>query len=348
MTAITPRAPAAAAAKGPLTGAQKAAILCMSLGAEGAARILMRLGPEEVDAVSKAIVSIRAVPPDQIDAVLGEFQLVSREVESMAEGGEEFVREVLEKAIGTQRTRGVMERIRPPTKKADQTGLRGATPDVLQAALKDESPQTLALVLAHLEPKVAAQMIAGMDPELSTDVLYRVARMDRVSPEVLHLVEKTILLQSEAAAPQEMTATGGPSVVAQVLNQMPTGADTVILDAMGVRGPELAEQIRAFMFVFEDLRKIDDRSTQRLLRDIESRELAIGLKAASDELKAHIMKNMSERAAAALREELEMLGPVKVKDVEAAHASIIAIARGLQDAGEIVVERGGSDDDVIV
>jgi flagellar motor switch protein FliG len=342
MTAIAPRA-----SKAPLTGAQKAAILCMSLGAEGAARILMRLGPSEVDAVSKAIVSIRAVPPEQIEAVLGEFQLVSREVESMAEGGEEFVREVLEKAIGTQRTRGVMERIRPQQEKPEQTGLRGATPDVLQAALKGESPQTLALVLAHLEPKVAAQMIAGMDPELSTDVLYRVARMDRVSPAVLNLVEKTIVNQSQTVAPQEMTATGGPSVVAQVLNQMPAGADTVILDAMGVRGPELAEQIRAFMFVFEDLRKIDDRSTQRLLRDIESRELAIGLKAASDELKAHIMKNMSERAAAALREELEMLGPVKVKDVEAAHASIIAIARGLQDAGEIVVERGGSDDDVI-
>jgi flagellar motor switch protein FliG len=342
MTAIAPRT-----GKTALTGAQKAAILCMSLGAEGAARILMRLGPTEVDAVSKAIVSIRAVPPEQIEAVLGEFQLVSREVESMAEGGEDFVREVLEKAIGTQRTRGVMERIRPQQEKPDQTGLRGATPDVLQAALKGESPQTLALVLAHLEPRVAAQMIAGMDPELSTDVLYRVARMDRVSPAVLNLVEKTIINQSQTVAPQEMTATGGPSVVAQVLNQMPAGADTVILDAMGVRGPELAEQIRAFMFVFEDLRKIDDRSTQRLLRDIESRELAIGLKAASEELKTHIMKNMSERAAAALREELEMLGPVKVKDVEAAHASIIAIARGLQDAGEIVVERGGSDDDVI-
>jgi len=341
VTAIAPRS-----GQRQLTGAQKAAILCMALGAEGAARILMRLGPAEVDAVSKAITEIKAVPPDQIDAVLGEYQAVSREVESMAEGGEEFVREVLEKAIGTQRTRSVLDRIKPRAP-VQKTGLRGATADELQTALKDESPQTLALVLAHLEPRVAAKMIAGMDPERSSEVLYRVARMDKVSPEVLKLVENSIVGQAQAVAPQEMTATGGPNVVAQLLNQLPSGADAAILAAVSAREPELAEQIRNFMFVFEDLCKIDDRSTQRLLRDIESRELAIGLKAASEELKAHIMKNMSERAAAALREELEMLGAVKVKDVEAAHANIIAIARGLQDAGEIVVERGGGDDDVI-
>lgn len=332
---------------GPLTGAQKAAILCMAIGSEGAARIMMRLGPAEVDAVSKAITEIPAVPSDQIDAVLGEYRNVSREVLSMAEGGEEFAREVLEKAIGTNRTRSVLERIRQPPEKGGPTGLRGAAPDVLQAALKGESPQTLALVLAHLEPRVAAQMITGMDPELSADVLYRVARMDKVAPDVLHLVESAILRQSQAAAPQEMTATGGPSVVAQMLNQLPTGSDTALLQAVGTRGPELAEEIRRFMFVFEDICRIDDRSTQRLLRDVESRELAVALKAASEELKAHIMKNMSERAAAALAEEIEMLGPVKVKDVEAAHANIIATVRSLQEAGEVTVERGGSDDDVI-
>jgi len=318
----------------------------MALGSEGAARILMRLGPAEVEAVSKAITGIKAVPRDQIDAVLGEYQLVSREVEAMAEGGETFARDALEKAIGTQRTRSVLDRIKPRTE-PEKTGLRGASPDELQAALKGESPQTLALVLAHLEPKVAARMIAGMTPELSTDVLYRVARMDKVAPDVLQLVEKAIVRQSQVAAPQELTITGGPSVVAQMLNALPTGADAAILEAVGAREPALAEQIRGFMFVFEDLCKIDDRSTQRLLRDIESRELAIALKAASEELKAHIMKNMSERGGAALREELEMLGPVKVKDVEAAHANIIAVARGLQEAGEIVVERGGGDDDVI-
>ena len=209
-------------------------------------------------------------------------------------------------------------------------------------------PPKKQLVLAHLEPRVAARMIAGMDPELSGDVLYRVARMDRVAPDVLKLVENSIVRQSQAVAPQEMTITGGPNVVAQLLNQLPAGADAAILSAVSAREPELAEQIRNFMFVFEDLCKIDDRSTQRLLRDIESRELAVALKAASEELKTHIMKNMSERAAAALREELEMLGAVKVKDVEAAHANIIAVARGLQDAGEIVVERGGGDDDVLV
>jgi flagellar motor switch protein FliG len=329
---------------GPLTGAQKAAVLCMALGTEAAARIMMRLKPAEVEAVSKAIAETPAVPAEQIDAVLGEFQEVARAVASMAEGGEEFAREVLEKAIGTQRTRSVFERIRQPPTPTDSSQLRRAAPDVLMSALKGESPQTLALVLAHLEPKVAATMISGMDPELSADVLYRVARMDRVSPDVLHLVESSIVSQSQASVPQDLKPTGGPAVVAQMLNQMPGGAETAILDAVGAKQSELAETIRNLMFVFEDLRKLDDRSMQRLIRDIESRELAVALKAASDELTQRVMKNMSERAAASLREELEMLGPVKVKDVEEAHANIIKTARGLQEAGEIVVDRGGAEE----
>lgn len=341
MTAIAPRMPMRL---GNLSGIQKAAILCMALGVEASARIMMRLNPDEVEAISRVITRTPAVPSEQVDAVLGEFQDVARAVAAMAEGGEEYAREMLEKAVGSQRTRTLLDRIRDVGPPPETSKLNQAGPDALQMALRGENPQTLALVLAHLEPKIAAQMIAGMDAERSADVLYRVARMEKVAPEVLQLVETAIVRQSQQATGQEMTASGGPAVAAQMLNQLPLGADAPLLDGVGVREPEVAEAIRSFMFVFEDLCKLDDKATQRLLRDVESRELAVALKAASDELKTHIMKNMSERGSAALREEMEMLGPVKVKDVEAAHTNIIATVRSLQAAGEITIERGGEDD----
>jgi flagellar motor switch protein FliG len=318
----------------------------MALGAEASARILSKLAREEVEAISRIIARTPAVPADVIDSVLHEYADVARGMASMAQGGEEYAREVLEMALGIPRAQGVLERIRSEPDGTEKSPLKRAPPDVLQAALRGENPQTLALVLAHLDPKVAATMIAGMDAEVSGEVLYRVASMDRVSPEVLQMVESAIARESQLAAAGDGPAVGGPAVVAQLLNQLPVGGDVALLEAVRSRRAELADTIRDLMFVFEDLRRLDDRSMQRLLRDLESRELAVALKAASEELKAHVLKNMSERAGAALKEELEMLGAVKVKDVQAAHANIIAAARGLQDAGEITIERGG-DDDVI-
>jgi flagellar motor switch protein FliG len=342
MTAVVPRKLGGA----PLSGPQKAAVLIMALGADASAKVLSRLAPEEVEAITRTIAKTAMAEPNTVDAVLGEFRDAARTLSAMTPGGEDYAREVLESAMGVQRARGVMERIRETPSAVPVSPLRQAAPDVLQTALRGENPQTLALVLAHLEPRVAAQMIAGMDPELSADVLYRVATMEKVAPEVLHMVESAILARSETTAPPEMVETGGPGAVAKMLNQMPNGADSALLAAVGSRGTEVADAIRNLMFVFEDLMLLNDRSMQRLLRDVDSRELAIGLKAASEELKAHVLKNMSERAGAALREELEMLGAVKVKDVQAAHASIIATVRALQESDEITIERGG-DEDVI-
>ncbi|HEY4321478.1 MAG TPA: flagellar motor switch protein FliG [Gemmatimonadales bacterium] len=342
MTAVAPRKAGSSALSGP----QKAAVLVMALGADASAKILARLAPDEVEAITRTIARTPMAQPDMVDAVLGEFRDAARTLSAMTPGGEDYAREVLESAMGVQRARGVMDRIREAPSATPASPLSKAAPDVLQLALRGEQPQTLALVLAHLEPKVAAQMITGMDPELSADVLYRVATMERVAPEVLHMVEKAILARSETSAPPEMIETGGPATVARLLNQLSGGADTSLLAAVGSRGTEVADAIRNLMFVFEDLLLLGDRSMQRLLRDVDSRELAIGLKAASEELKAHVLKNMSERAGAALREELEMLGSVKVKDVQAAHTSIIATVRALQDAEEITIERGG-DEDVI-
>jgi flagellar motor switch protein FliG len=199
-------------------------------------------------------------------------------------------------------------------------------------------------VLAHLDPKLAVGVISTLPPERAADVLYRMARMEKVAPEVLHLVEAGLGGNADLSLSQEMSTSGGPMAVAQVLNQMAGGADKALLDAIAERGSDIADQIRNLMFVFEDLLQLDGRSMQRLLRDVDSKELALAIKAASEDLKAHIMKNMSERAASALKEEVEMLGAVRVKDVENAHKSIVAVARALQESGEIVMERAGSDD----
>lgn len=327
-----------------LDGVQKAAILCMALGAEASARILQQLGPEEVEMVSREIASTPSVRSEAVDSVLNEYHDVLRAVESIAQGGVDYARQILESALGPQRAKSVLEKIQEQMVETGLTKLKRAAPEVLNSVLRGEHPQTIALVLAHLDPKLAAGVVEAMGHDLSGDVLYRIARMEKVSPEVLQLVEAGLGARSDLTLSQEMTASGGPAAVAKVLNQLPGGTEKVLLDAINSRGHQVAEEIRSLMFVFEDLRLLDGRSMQRLLRDIEGKQLAMALKASSEELKEHILKNMSERAASALAEEMELIGPVKVKDVEAAHGNIVKIARGLQEQGEIVVERASDDE----
>jgi flagellar motor switch protein FliG len=327
-----------------LSGAQKAAVLCMALGADAAAKMLQQLSTSEMELVSREIANLPMVPPEVVDAVLNEFRDVSRTTEASGQGGADYARQVVEAAVGPQRGKAVLEKIREPVVESGLTRLKKATPETLNTLLRGESPQTMALVLAHLDPKLAVGVIATLAPERAAEVLYRMARMEKVSPDVLHLVEAGLGGNADLSLSQEMSSSGGPMAVAQVLNQMTGGADKALLDAIAEKGSDIADQIRNLMFVFEDLLQLDGRSMQRLLRDVDSKELALAIKAASEDLKAHILKNMSERAASALKEEVEMLGAVRVKDVENAHKSIVAVARALQEAGEIVMERAGSDD----
>lgn len=331
----------------PLTGAQKTAVLCMVLGTEGAARLMQRLRPEEVETVTREIAVMPTVATDQVQAVLSEFRDISLAVESMARGGEEYARQVLEQALGPNRASSILQRIQEQIADTGLRRLKKAAPDVLAGALRGEHPQTIALILAHLDVRQGAGLIEAMAPELAAEVLYRVARMDKISPEMLALVEAGLSSKTDLSLSQEMTLSGGPAAVARVLNLMGGTAEKALLESIGDRNADLATQIKNLMFTFEDLRLLDGRSMQRLLRDVDSKELALALKAASDELKSHILGNMSERAAAALQEELDFLGPVRVKDVEGAHTRIVDIVRRLEEAGEITVRGRGGDDDVI-
>jgi flagellar motor switch protein FliG len=345
---MSPAATAVSTGKAsPLPGVRKAAIFCVTLGRERAAEIMKLLAPSEVEELSREIAVTAAVDQEAVHSVLTEFRGVFQAAEAAARGGVHVAQEILERALGNQRAKVILQRIQEQIADTGLKRLKKAAPELLQSVLRGEHPQTVALILAHLDARQSAGVIAGMDQELAGDVLYRVARMDKISPEMLALVEAGLTSKTDLSLSQEMTLSGGPSTVAKVLNLTGGTLEKQLLEAIDKKSADIALQVKNLMFVFEDLKLLDGRAMQRLLREIDGKELALALKAASEELKQHIFSNMSERAAAALREELEFLGPVKVRDVEAAHTRIIEVMRNLEDQGEIIVSGRGGDEDVI-
>ena len=338
---------ASAVEKETLSGAQKAAVLCMSLGTEVASKVMQQLGPEQVESVMREIAGMPMADTGTVEVVLTEYRQVARAVQSLSEGGMMRAQEILEQSFGAPKAKAILERIKGQINDSGLKKLKKAAPEVLLSVLRGEHPQTLALILAHLDTKQAATVIEVMDTELASDVLFRVARMEKVAPDMLAVVEQGLASKTDITLSQEMTLSGGPAAVAKVLTIASGTVEKAIIEAITQRNHDLAQQISNLMFAFEDLTTLDGKAMQRILRDVDSKELALALKAASEALRAHIMKNMSERAAAALQEEMEFLGPVRVKDVEAAQSRIISAVRTLEEAGEIVLGGRGGDDEVI-
>ncbi len=329
-----------------LTGAQKAAILCMVLGSESASLITQKLAHEEVEQISFEIARMDRVSTEATEAVLAEWIDVMFAADSIASGGVEYAREVLERAFGVPKAAAILKRIQAQiSETAGLHRLRTADAQQLGNMLRGEHPQTVALILAHLEAQHTAGVLKELDPSFGAEVVLRMARMEKVSPDMLVLIERSILTETDLAPTQGLTTSGGPAVVADVLNLVAPSLEKAIMRGVEERDPALCEQIRNLMFVFEDVVSLDDRSLQRLLREIDVKELALALKTASNEVKNKIMGAMSQRAAAALKEELEMLGPARKRDVESAQTAIVAMIRKLEDAGEIVV--GGAADDIV-
>jgi flagellar motor switch protein FliG len=331
-----------------LTGRQKAAIVCMALGADHAAAITSGLTADEVDIVAFEFAQLDGdVPPATVEAVLVEWLELTIGVDSLSTGGFEFAKEVLEKAFGPARSTQVLKRIQDQLADSDRFGrLRRADPQALSNTLRGEHPQTIALILAHLDPAHVASIVKELDPALGGDVMFRIARMDKVSPDMVTLVERAIGSEADMSFSQTMSSVGGPAAVAAVLNLLSATLEKEVLDIVAERDSQLSDQIKNLMFVFEDLSALDDKSLQRLLREVDVKQLALALKAASPDLKAKIMGTMSQRAVAGLKEEMEFLGPVKMRDVEAAQGDIIAKVRALEETGEVVLSAG--TDDVIV
>jgi flagellar motor switch protein FliG len=316
----------------------------MAVGPDTAARLTGALTPDEAEMLTYEIAQMDRVPSGVTDAVLAEWLEATLGVASLTTGGIEFAREVLERAYGKAKADAILRRI--TSQLADTAGLtrlRKADPQQLATTLRGEHPQTAALVLAHLDPGQTAAVLRELPGAFGGDVLYRMAKMEKVSPEMLQLIERALSSEADLNFSQGMSAAGGPAAVAAVLNLVSSSLEKELLEGVGERDASLVEQIQNLMFVFEDLTALDDKSLQRLLREVEAKQLALALKAASDELKGKIMGAMSQRAVGALKEEMEFMGPTKMRDVEAAQAAIVAQVRKLEETGEIVLSAGGDD-----
>jgi flagellar motor switch protein FliG len=330
-----------------LSGPQKAAVLAMSLGTDVASKVMQLLSAEQVEVVSREIAAMPVASTETVEGVLTEYRQVARAVQSLSEGGLSRATEILESSFGPAKAKAILDRIREQLADTGLKKLKKAAPEVLLSVLRGEHPQTLALILAHLDVKQASTVIEVMGPDLAGDVLYRVAKMEKVAPDLIAVVEQGLASKTDLTLSQEMTLSGGPAAVAKVLTLASGSLEKAVIESITQRNHDLAQQISNLMFAFEDLTTLDGKSMQRILRDVDSKELALALKAASDELRQHILKNMSERAAGALTEEMEYLGPVRVRDVEAAQTRIIQTVRTLEETGEIVLSGRGGDDQVI-
>lgn len=329
-----------------LTGRQKGAILLMALGEESSAEITKNLAPEEVEAISFEIAKMDRVDPALVEEVLNEWQHTEQAAFSLASGGVDYARRVLEKAFGPQRATQVLKRIESELHNhVSLTRLRDADPQQLAAIIRNEHPQTIALILAFLEAGQVAGVLKAGDQALGSDVLLRIARMEKVLPDVLRIIEDSVGAEADLSLTGDSSQAGGPAAVAEVLNLVSATLEKNLLDGVADVDAALSEQIKNLMFVFEDIAKLDDRGVTRLLRDVDTRELSLALKMASEELKGRLLGALSTRARDALMEEMEFLGPVRVSDVESAQANIVKLARALEEAGEIVI--GGGDDLVV-
>ncbi|MCS7272894.1 MAG: flagellar motor switch protein FliG [Fimbriimonadales bacterium] len=330
-----------------LTGKQKAAIVIVALGTEIAAKVLPHLNETEVEEISLEIARLGSVPAEVRQQVIREFYEICLAQNLALEGGIDHARELLERAYGTEKAAQIIEKLTRALQLLPFDSIKRVHPSQLSTFLQDEHPQTIALVLAYLEPQAAAQVLSNLPPELRPEVAERLATMGSTPPEVIRRVESVLQRKLSSIASQELTAAGGVKSLVEVLQWVDRNTERTIMDYLTDNNPELAEEVRKLMFTFEDLLQLDDRAIQQVLKEVEMKELALALKGASDALKEKIFRNMSERAVNMLKEELEFMGPVRVRDVEEAQQRIVSIVRRMEEAGEIVIARGGEEEMLI-
>jgi len=330
-----------------MTGKQKAANLLVFLGPEKSAKIFKHLGEDEIEQLTLEIANLRKISTDKMDDIFREFFEMCLAHQFIGQGGIEYAKEVLNMAYGEEKTMEIIGRISASLQVRPFDFTRKTEPAQLLNFIQSEHPQTIALILAYLEPEKSSVILSALPPERQSDVAKRIAIMDTTSPEVIKEVERVLERKLSSIAPQEMRTAGGVKTVVEIINRVDRATEKTIMEALEVQDPELAEEIKKLMFVFEDIVMIDDRSVQRVLREVESQDLALALKGASHEVSQKVFSNMSARAADMLREDIEFMGPVRLRDVEEAQQRIVNIIRRLEETGEIVVARGGGDEIIV-
>ncbi|MGN2391497.1 flagellar motor switch protein FliG [Pelomicrobium sp. G1] len=324
-------------------GLEKSAILLMSLGEEEAAQVLKYLSPREVQKLGATMARLKAVPKERVDAVLDEFKKKAEDRSTLALASDEYIRAVLTKALGDEKAAHVIDRILQGGDTSGIESLKWMDSASVAELIRNEHPQVIATILVHLDRDQAGEVIGNLPERLRSDVILRIATLDGVQPAAIKELNEVLAKLLTGNASLRKTAMGGVRAAAEILNFMPTIYENAVIESVREHDAELAQRILDEMFVFEDLLELEDRAIQLLLREVQSESLIVALKGSSDALKEKIFKNMSQRAAELLREDLEAKGPVRVSEVEAEQKEILKIVRRLADAGQIVLGGAGED-----
>ncbi|MDE7225218.1 MAG: flagellar motor switch protein FliG [Acetatifactor sp.] len=330
-----------------ISGLQKAAILLIVLGPERSANVFKHLKEEEIEELTLEIANTRSVTPQVKEDILNEFYEVCLAQQYIAEGGITYAKELLEKALGNEKALDVIGKLTASLQVKPFEFVRKTDASQLLNFIQDEHPQTIALILSYLAPGQSAMIISALSPEKQADVAKRIAVMDRTSPDVIKEVEKVLESKLSNLVNQDYTIIGGVDAVVEILNTVDRGTEKHIMETLEIEEPELADEIRKKMFVFEDILLLDDRAIQQVLRNVDNNDLAIALKNANEQVQTAIFNNMSKRLAVMIKEDMEFMGPVRMKDVEEAQQKIVNIIRKLEDSGEIIISRGGGDEIVV-
>ena len=330
-----------------LKGIQKAAILLIALGPEKSSLIFKHLKEDEIEDLTLEIANTKSVTIQVKEKVINEFYEVCLAQQYIAEGGIGYAKELLEKALGADKAMDVIGKLTASLQVKPFEFVKKTDASQLLNFIQDEHPQTIALILSYLSAAQSATILGALAPEKQADVARRIATMDRTSPDVIKEVERVLESKLSSLVNQDYTIIGGVDAVVEILNTVDRGTEKHILETLEVEEPELADEIRKKMFVFEDILLLDDRSIQRVLRDVDNNDLAIACKGSAEEVQNAIFNNMSKRLAEMIREDMEFMGPVRMKDVEEAQQKIVNIIRKLEDSAEIVISRGGGDEIVV-
>jgi len=330
-----------------LNGKQKAAILLISLGPDLSSQVFKHLKDEEIEKLTLEIANSRKVPGIQRDKIFAEFHQMCLAKDYISSGGLEYAKDILEKALGSQKAFEIINRLTATLQIRPFDFVRKTDPAQLLNFIQGEHPQTIALIMAYLQPEQSSIILSALPAERQVEVARRIALMDRTSPDVIKDIEKVLERKLSSLVSQDFTSAGGVESVVDILNGVDRTTERTIIENLEVQDPELAEEIKKRMFVFEDIVLLDDRSLQLVLREIENKDLSLALKAASSEVANKIFKNMSKRASEMLKEEMEFMGPVRIRDVEECQQKIVNVIRRLEDSGEIVVSRGKGDEIIV-
>ena len=327
-----------------MSGKQKAAILLITLGPDISSSAMKLLKDDEIEKLTLEIANQRKVAQEMKDEVISDFYELCLAQDYISTGGLDYAREVLEKALGAEKAVSIINRLTSSLQIRPFDCIRNADPTQLLNFIQNEHPQTLALIIAYLPPERAALIISSLPPEIQSDVMKRIATMDRTSPDVIRDVERILERKLSSMVSQDFTTAGGLETVVELINRVDRTTERTIIENLEVQDPELAEEIKKRMFVFEDIIMLDDRSLQMVLREIETKDLGLALKGVSEDVANKVFKNMSKRASEMLREEIEFMGPVRIRDVEESQQKVVNVIRRLEDSGEIVISRGKGDE----